>query len=628
MNEYFRGTDASDPGLHTGLMYYVEQKGYRAHLRKHVTQKDISTCSGFQTLAHAETKVLTGMHSTGVVMCLCAHHEMIRPLGVGDLQKGERYCNVDYAVLSGIQGLQNLPSLFFSYDIACQWCIKLYECMEELPNLGIPPRCRLDFGVHKCHCSGHKRQCQCQFSMNVKPGVAQMDGEGIEHTWSEVNKAAGSTKVMGPGHHHDMLDNIFGDHNYRKLIRDIHDCQTAEVEAWEQDNTASNPYLESVEHVSEAQVQLDLIKEEDEEAVSGTPELDETSVSGCLSMGFLIEEEQRRVRWLAAKKDLEFMPELALSVENKHKHIVHRIKLFCKLQASYMPGVSCIIAGDRQEKTLAENLPLWLPSELDARVQAQGCLAGIAKKEEQLQEAQCTDALDRPMGQKYATRAATTVQRLQDQCELAVDKYQLKQADLTYVGSIFTIEEGKKTNKKRKKKWKKKEPHIIFMQPEDGKKVTSWIWRMEGALGDGSDDDLMQAAHLEWLKSRAWMHRWHEEVAMVEREKERVQLGLEHMTKQWEGRIGQHMGLDSTLSEGMTADIWMGSVDVPDEEVHEEDPLSARSVHPSYIARNIDSSGPSEMEGGSSDLGLATESDPSLSDKSGSSGSEGDVAEA
>ncbi|PBK64790.1 hypothetical protein ARMSODRAFT_1022781 [Armillaria solidipes] len=645
MNEYFRGTDTSDPGLHTGLAYYVEQKGYRAHLRKHVMQKDISTCSGFQTLAHAETKISTGMRSTGVVMCLCARHEMIRPLGVGDLQKGERYCNVDYAVLLGIRGLRNLPALFFSYDIACQWCIKLNERMEELPNLAIPPLCRLDFGVPKCHCPGHKRQCQCQFSMNVKPGVAQTDGEGIERTWSEVNKVAGSTKVMGPGHHHDMLDDIFGNHNYRKLMGLGESLQrkaskaareyalqsrahtelmlalpdgrcisiwTAEVEGWERDNTAPNPYLESIEHVSEAQVQLDLIKEEDEEVASGTPELDETSVTssavGC-HQGFGVHA---------------------------------RVGPQC--------GEQVQVDWDRQEKTLAENLPLWLPSELEARVRAQGCLAGIAKKEERLWEAQCADALDKVKNTPREQRQQYNISEIN--ARDWEQKYQeLKQADLTYVGSIFTIEEAKKKqmNKKRKKKRKAKQAHIIFMQPGDGKKVTSWIWRMEGALGDGTDDDLTQAAHLEWLKSRARMHRWHEEVAMVEREKERVQLGLEHMAKQWEDCIGRHVGLNSALTEGMTAyakrqatcvyrhlrehfrDIWLGSVEVADEEIHEEDPLSAQSVYPSYIVKNVDSSGPSEMEGDSSDLHSASESESGSDDSSsGESGAStgSDAAEA
>ena len=51
----------------------------------------ISTCSGFKTLAHAETKFSGGMRSTCVGMCICARHEFVQVNGVGDLQKGERY---------------------------------------------------------------------------------------------------------------------------------------------------------------------------------------------------------------------------------------------------------------------------------------------------------------------------------------------------------------------------------------------------------------------------------------------------------------------------------------------------------------------------------------------------------
>ena len=48
-------------------------------------------CSGFKTLAHAETKFSTGLRSTGVGMALCARHEIVRGGGVANLQKGERY---------------------------------------------------------------------------------------------------------------------------------------------------------------------------------------------------------------------------------------------------------------------------------------------------------------------------------------------------------------------------------------------------------------------------------------------------------------------------------------------------------------------------------------------------------
>jgi len=50
----------------------------------------ISTCSGFKTLANAETQFLAGLHSTGVGMCICTRHEIVRAGRVGDLQKGER----------------------------------------------------------------------------------------------------------------------------------------------------------------------------------------------------------------------------------------------------------------------------------------------------------------------------------------------------------------------------------------------------------------------------------------------------------------------------------------------------------------------------------------------------------
>ncbi|KAG2354448.1 hypothetical protein BDR07DRAFT_1306119, partial [Suillus spraguei] len=50
----------------------------------------ISMCSGFSTLAHAESKFSNGLWTTGIRLCLCACHEFMHPKGVGDLQKGKR----------------------------------------------------------------------------------------------------------------------------------------------------------------------------------------------------------------------------------------------------------------------------------------------------------------------------------------------------------------------------------------------------------------------------------------------------------------------------------------------------------------------------------------------------------
>ncbi len=40
---------------------------------------------------HAETKNNKGLRAMGVVMAICARHEMVLPMAAGDLQVGEQY---------------------------------------------------------------------------------------------------------------------------------------------------------------------------------------------------------------------------------------------------------------------------------------------------------------------------------------------------------------------------------------------------------------------------------------------------------------------------------------------------------------------------------------------------------
>ena len=112
-----------------------------------------------------------------------------------------------------------LSAIFFSYDIVCQWSIKFLQRMLLMPPAQqLSPDIKLGYGVPKCHCRGHKMECQCQFSMHVQPGVGRTDGEGIERTWSSLNHAASSTKEMLPGSRHDILDRRMSFHNWDKTI--------------------------------------------------------------------------------------------------------------------------------------------------------------------------------------------------------------------------------------------------------------------------------------------------------------------------------------------------------------------------------------------------------------------------
>lgn len=107
---------------------------------------------------------------------------------------------MDYIAGLALKSYENCTEVFFSYDIACQWKVNLQDQIKKLSDRAwIQPDFILNFGVPKLHCKVHKYSCQCQFSMNLKKGLGQMDSEGIERMWDDINPYAPSTKEMGPG---------------------------------------------------------------------------------------------------------------------------------------------------------------------------------------------------------------------------------------------------------------------------------------------------------------------------------------------------------------------------------------------------------------------------------------------
>lgn len=68
----------------------VAEDAYLKHVAKFMDQDEISHCVGFAALWLANSKKSKGLRATGVGSVSCARHEMFRPTGTGDLQKGER----------------------------------------------------------------------------------------------------------------------------------------------------------------------------------------------------------------------------------------------------------------------------------------------------------------------------------------------------------------------------------------------------------------------------------------------------------------------------------------------------------------------------------------------------------
>ncbi|KAJ7876897.1 hypothetical protein B0H14DRAFT_2713442, partial [Mycena olivaceomarginata] len=193
-------SELKDPSLAPGWAYMLEAMRYRKYLLTVTDQKEMSTCSGLAALDYANTKFSRGYSATGVGMGVCARHEFVLANGVGDLQKGERYANMDYIFASIVLLLHPGLRKFISYDIVCQWWTNL---KERLANLPIDVRCHLvlalcRFVIPKMHIKGHLQICQERFSLNLTPGSAQTDGEAIERPWcSGIKYARDGSRVEG-----------------------------------------------------------------------------------------------------------------------------------------------------------------------------------------------------------------------------------------------------------------------------------------------------------------------------------------------------------------------------------------------------------------------------------------------
>ncbi|KAG1750472.1 uncharacterized protein EDB91DRAFT_1235016 [Suillus paluster] len=154
--------DTVDPSLSCGWGYFVDETTYKTHLTNHSMEVQENRTTGLGTIN-------------------CARHNMKLPNGVGDLQKGERYINMDFLFFSTLHH-RSLKVLNVSYDITCQWHKNLWARMVTLPedyqlDHAIKTVC---FFVPKFHLPAHIAKCQTMFSFNWSHWVGRTDGEAPE----------------------------------------------------------------------------------------------------------------------------------------------------------------------------------------------------------------------------------------------------------------------------------------------------------------------------------------------------------------------------------------------------------------------------------------------------------------
>ncbi|OBZ70058.1 hypothetical protein A0H81_09617 [Grifola frondosa] len=230
-------SEKADPGLNHGCAYFVEMAKYKEFLDM------------FGTLHFEESTT-------------CNNHDALK-----------------LAHMKGSQGTD-------ASSIACVECTR--HDMKRPSSIG---------DLQK----GERAPVRTGYSFNLTINVGRTDGEAVERGWAAVNPFASSTKEMGPGARRNLLDDVFGDYNWRKctqlprvLLTKIKEAgeerneqmlafQEFEaalpakhvarwkkaVEIWEKDPTQCNPFVATRPNITLAAARLRLAEEEAAAIASG-----------------------------------------------------------------------------------------------------------------------------------------------------------------------------------------------------------------------------------------------------------------------------------------------------------------------------------------------------------------------
>ncbi|KAL0567206.1 hypothetical protein V5O48_014794 [Marasmius crinis-equi] len=435
-------SEEKDPGLFSGLAYFVPPGPYGEWVAMLPEQNDTSSCPGLAAMDQAETKYSKGYATTGVLFCLCSRHELVQPRGAGDLTKGEKHGCGDYVVMYSQQEGGSKLERVLVYDIACQWFKRFFQRILNLPNTVSFDTVRTlwQFAVPKLHIKTHTLYCQQNFSLHLMVGAGSTDGEGIERQWASLGPIGTSTKEMGPGHRRDTIDDHVSSWNWRKVSRlgerlkakrrdareqaaiqteeylDFSETQSTNVEGWRQRviewegateserAELSNPYAQVHKGLTIQEVRLQYAQQEEKDQKAGVVRLHDVSPSGYMVMALEVEEQQRQlsIDIKGTRYDSALQKTELLEMRGKLERLMARLR---SIQRIYTPAaVTELIAGDltnrRDPKTgekiplEIEEIPVLLPTGLSAESRLDPAVKGWVEMEVEFRKSQAASALE------------------------------------------------------------------------------------------------------------------------------------------------------------------------------------------------------------------------------------------
>ncbi|KAJ7613253.1 hypothetical protein DFH06DRAFT_1274591 [Mycena polygramma] len=501
-------SEADDPSLGNGVAFFSDVNEYMAHVNKHWDlEQEKSTCVAHDAVNEPDREAY-GTASSGIGTVDCARHNMKRPNGVGDLQKGERYINMDYMLWASLQNYDELVELFVSYDIVCQWhkniWVRLAQYSPKLKQRGL--KRGYVWLIPKFHLPAHIEACNILYSFNLTPFVGQTDGEAPERGWANANPLASSTKEMGPGARRDALDDHFNDWNHKKIVgmgdwllekakravekMSTHRLElleaedglpalvvetwTKEMELWELDSKNPNPFKINEKPEGVHAIQGRLAAEASTAKAGDT--LDDVRgdlhASEMINQGLNLEEQQRELAFDAGALKTHATDRQKTAMTERSNKLGRKLHEWLKTRESFTPIVGTLRAEEEQARERAARVQptpgvpvhavkLWLPSRLATRPGVE-VKESHARYEFELRVGQAHEALEtlrqlllvRTQKYKYKdtntrgvganTRANTAIKHIDERIRRTAAQYRAARQALVHLGPKLGETEWKK----------------------------------------------------------------------------------------------------------------------------------------------------------------------------------------
>ncbi|KAF8804837.1 hypothetical protein BYT27DRAFT_7225178 [Phlegmacium glaucopus] len=482
-------SNEADPSLSKGWAYIVEETKYKAHFELHKAEVELkSTCSRHDVVNLTDSKPNCGYAASGGGMVDCSCHDMKRPNSFGDLQKGERYCNMDYLFYHSIQKSQ-LKNFIISYDIACQWSINLKERMFTFDHKfflfnGVT---QVKFFIAKFHLPAHISACWSNYLFNYGKGTRQdtLDYHFGYHNWQKVTGMGASLcrKLLSAAT--DMAEHTISHNELSSMFpKEILNSWTKQVKAWENDPTQLNPFKAIIQGIQ-------LAEEEVKDLAAGKDFTlnNKVSPSVLIATGLDLEAEQRSLA-TAVKQVWEHAQDHQQTKVQLHSNeLQHKIDSWCKFQLLYCPAITTLHAPSPNNNS-----------------------ASLVNIEWKLQHAQAYESLD-SLQHYLQIDAATAEYRVAYGALLLLSsqvfEFGWKNELLPLKGEdICDLSEGKVEQLGKKQ--------------SEGRRIISWIWKTVPADDLENDDFLRERVCIEWCKLRAHASRFTEEVALLVEEMHHV----------------------------------------------------------------------------------------------------------